>query len=193
MTEEKWEDEPEKFGNRAMWMLLNRNVVDGVRMSVRVMPVTGRGVLFQTTREKPARGGVFSGSKDDQAWEVESIDQAVLVDDVAIMEFMEQKESVLKDENDKPLTITNRITGREIVSVSKARERLQPGKKGRDARREKLQSQIKRDPDDAQRKKIIDELRLLAAQGPHDGLMIIPGAVLTQVVPPAQDRANKES
>lgn len=164
MTEEKWAEEPEEFGLRPAWMLINRHDVGGVRTSVNVLPVQGRGVLFQTVRE---------------TCEDTHFDEPVLVDDVMVMEYVTSEPSKVTDEAGRPVSVTRRVTGREIVAVDFAVNRFQSGKEGRDKRRERLARDFRSAKTDEAKKAINAQMAELAAQGPQDHLMIIAGTCLT--------------
>lgn len=185
MNQDEIKNKPEndQFGERSVWMLLNRNVVDDVRLSVYVMGISGKGVVFQTRRQH----------RDGNDWGDPVFDAPVMADGALIIENFEVAAGELKDADGKPLLVTRQCIGREVLHCDVARERLQPGKDSRDRERKKIRARAQKAKNDQDRRKALEEMHAVNAQGPQDHLQLQPGAVLTTEYNRVEEERRREA
>jgi hypothetical protein len=149
--EMKFEEEAEEFGPVSAWRLLHRSVVEDQRVTVRGLAIQGKGVMVQTGRQYKT---------DDGTWSIPDFDNAELIDDVLIMEYMRVTPSAIEGGDGQPVSITRQIMGREVVGVRMTKEKFQPKRKAKNG-----------------------------AAGPYDHLQIMAGVVLTMETAPQPQQA----
>ena len=167
MTEKRIESEPEEFGKVPAWRLLNRRVVDGVKISVNVMTIQGRGVLIQTDRN-----GV--------------VDQPLLLPNLMLLEYEVVTPSSVKKPDGSPFSISHQIVARDLFTVDDARDKFQRGKADRDKRRERLIKDFNKAQDGSKRSALEDSINKHDDEFHFDRFEINAGTLLTSQVTPEE-------
>jgi hypothetical protein len=119
--------EPEAFGPEP-WRLLSRSIVDGVRTSVRVLPVLGRGVMVRTSHQIPAEVDAAEGKEPQIAWSPPVMDEPTLLAETLLVEVTKREFGQIVDEKEAPKEMRIEVVARELIGLGIARERYQPKK-----------------------------------------------------------------
>lgn len=99
----KFVPDPESFGDQEAWKLISRSQVDGLQVTVRAMPVEGRGCLISVVR-----GGVC-----EPVW---------MMDRASIVETVQRQEPAIVTL--EPQAVVLRCLARQLVDTELLKSRL---------------------------------------------------------------------
>jgi len=123
--------ETEEFGIPEPWRLITRTVVDGQRMTIRALPIEGRGVLLQISRQDQV---------GEDEWGPMRHEEPALIDNVMVVEVMEREQSQISDAQGNTESKFRPIH-RQLMGVSVARENFMP--KGKQQKKGEKQLNIR--------------------------------------------------